>query len=99
MAKDLDTVQKDPLMSVDAASPEKVVDDPQPASNLVIEDLQIGVRKFRVARPRAKIFSGLFNARAYAASHLPILVRLATDIVKISPHYTLVFLLSNCGPQ
>jgi hypothetical protein len=91
MTMALTTDQKDPLIS--SSSTEKVVDVAQPVSNVVIEDIQIGVRKFRVARPRETAFWGLSNARAYVVNQLPILVRLATDIFKVSPHYALVFLL------
>lgn len=91
MAKALDFDQKD--ASISKHPLEKVVDNPQPSSSLIIEDLQIGVRKFRVAHSRASAFSGLFNARTFVVEQLPIIVRLATDIFRVSPHYTLVFLL------
>jgi hypothetical protein len=90
MAKVLDSDQKDDLISSDPS--EKIVDNPQYPSTLIIEDLQIGVRKFRVAHPRTSVLSGFFNARTYIAGQLLILVRLATDIVKVSPHYVLVLL-------
>ncbi|KAF5324387.1 hypothetical protein D9619_011375 [Psilocybe cf. subviscida] len=91
MTKALDSDEQDAL--INSYPPEKNANDSQSPSSLVIEDLQIGVRKFRVARSRAGAFSGLFNVRDYDAKCLPILVRLATDIVKISPHYVLVFFL------